>query len=219
MTLTFGNSPEIKGRDNIISAFSDMLDKVVSLGHDLVNVWEEEGGVVFFEDIGRWTLRGGAVIEIKAASKITVVDGKFVDQRIYVDNAPLFEALEREKELVRRDRTGCGDTCVPVRGYRWCRAGTSQDRARISEGLVEAPLLRRSSPTRLVRQKVQFVQHGKDQHDGWRTSRVSVTPDRHRPGRRRQVNVRRPTARRPTGSSPTATPGTTCGRRRKCRRR
>jgi ketosteroid isomerase-like protein len=97
MTLTFGNSPEIKGRDNIISAFSDALDKVVSLGHDLVNVWEEEGGVVFFEDIGRWTLRGGAVIEIKAASKITVVDGKFVDQRIYVDNAPLFEALEQEK--------------------------------------------------------------------------------------------------------------------------
>ena len=96
MTLTFGNSPEIKGRDNIISALSDMLDKVVSLGHDLVNVWEEEGGVVFFEDIGRWTLRGGAVIEIKAASKITIVDGKFVDQRIYVDNAPLFEALERD---------------------------------------------------------------------------------------------------------------------------
>ena len=88
MTLTFGNSPEIKGRDNIISALSDTLDKVVSLGHDLVNVWEEEGGVVFFEDIGRWTLRGGAVIEIKAASKITIVDGKFVDQRIYVDNAP-----------------------------------------------------------------------------------------------------------------------------------
>ena len=96
MTLTFGNSPEIKGRDNIISAFSDALDKVVSLGHDLVNVWEEEGGVVFFEDIGRWTLRSGAVIEIKAASKITILDGKFVDQRIYVDNAPLFEALERE---------------------------------------------------------------------------------------------------------------------------
>ena len=97
MTLTFGNSPEIEGRDNIIAAISDMLDKVLSLGHDLVNVWEEEGGVVFFEDIGRWTLQGGAVIEIKAASKITIVDGEFVDQRIYVDNAPVFEALEREK--------------------------------------------------------------------------------------------------------------------------
>lgn len=97
MTLTFGNSPEIKGRDNIISAFSDKLNEVVSLGHDLVNAWEEEGGIVFFESLGRWTLRGGEVIEIKAASKITVVDGKFVDQRIYVDNTPVFEAIEREK--------------------------------------------------------------------------------------------------------------------------
>ena len=97
MTLTFGNSPEVKGRDNIISAFSDMLDKVESLAHDLVDAWEEEGGVVFFESIGRWTLRGGAVIEIKAASKITIADGRFVDQRIYVDNAPVLEALEREK--------------------------------------------------------------------------------------------------------------------------
>ena len=96
MTLTFGNSPEINGRDHIISALSDMLDEVVSLGHDLLNVWEEEGGVVFFEDIGRWTLRGGQVIEIPAASKITIIDGKFVDQRIYVDNAPLFEALKRD---------------------------------------------------------------------------------------------------------------------------
>ena len=102
MTLTFGNSPEIKGRENIIAAFSDKLNEVESLGHDLVNVWEEEGGVVFFESIGRWTLRSGAVIEIKAASKITIVNGKFVDQRIYVDNAPVFEALEREEGLVVR---------------------------------------------------------------------------------------------------------------------
>ncbi|MCX4647034.1 nuclear transport factor 2 family protein [Streptomyces sp. NBC_01446] len=97
MTLTFGNSPEVKGRENVVSAFRDALDDVASLGHDLVNVWEEEGGVVFFESIGRWTLHSGVVIEIKAASKITIVDGKFVDQRIYVDNAPVSEALERER--------------------------------------------------------------------------------------------------------------------------
>ncbi|WP_442737965.1 nuclear transport factor 2 family protein [Streptomyces pseudogriseolus] len=97
MTLTFGNSPEVRGRENVVSAFRAALDEVVSLGHDLVHVWEEEGGVVFFESVGRWVLRSGAVIEIKAASKITIVDGKFVDQRIYVDNAPVFEALERER--------------------------------------------------------------------------------------------------------------------------
>jgi ketosteroid isomerase-like protein len=97
MTLTFGNSPEVRGRENVISAFQEALDEVASLGHVLVNAWEEEGGVVFFESIGRWTLHSGPVIEIKAASKITVVDGKFTDQRIYVDNAPVTEALERER--------------------------------------------------------------------------------------------------------------------------
>lgn len=96
MTLTFGNSPEIKGRDDVTAAFSAKLNQVASLGHDLVNVWEEEGGVVFFESVGRWTLHGGEVFEIKAASKITILDGKFVDQRIYVDNAPVDQALTRE---------------------------------------------------------------------------------------------------------------------------
>ena len=96
MTLTFGNSPEIKGRADITAAFSAKLDEVASLGHDLVNVWEEDGGVVFFESIGRWTLLDGEVVEIKAASKITILNGKFVDQRIYVDNAPVDEALKRE---------------------------------------------------------------------------------------------------------------------------
>ena len=95
MTLTFGNSPTIRGKDEILAAFSTMLDRVSSLGHELTNVWQDDG-TVYFESLGRWTLRGGDVLEIKAASVITVRDGKFVDQRIYVDNAPVQEALARE---------------------------------------------------------------------------------------------------------------------------
>ncbi|OZE37570.1 MULTISPECIES: nuclear transport factor 2 family protein [unclassified Rhodococcus (in: high G+C Gram-positive bacteria)] len=106
MTLTFGNSPEIVGRENVVSAFSAALDRVESLAHDLVNAWEEDGGVVFFESLGRWTLRGGEVVEIKAASRITIVDGKFVDQRIYVDNAPVDEALLRESATFDNARKG-----------------------------------------------------------------------------------------------------------------
>ena len=81
---------------SIVASMSDMLSRVASLGHELVNAWQEDGGVVFFESLGRWTLHSGTVIEIRAASKITIADGKFDDQRIYVDNAPLFEALARE---------------------------------------------------------------------------------------------------------------------------
>jgi hypothetical protein len=45
MTLTFANSPMIKGRDNVVAAFAEVLNRVRSLHHDLVNVWEQDGGV------------------------------------------------------------------------------------------------------------------------------------------------------------------------------
>ena len=93
MTLTFANSPAVTGRESAIAAFSDVLNKVRSLHHDLVNVWEEAGGVVIFESIGTWNLRNGTAISINACSVFTFVDGKFTDQRIYVDNAPVLAAL------------------------------------------------------------------------------------------------------------------------------
>ncbi|MCJ1674576.1 nuclear transport factor 2 family protein [Rathayibacter sp. VKM Ac-2929] len=96
MTLTFNSGSEIRGREQVVSAFSAMLDRVVSLGHELVNAWEEDGGTVFFESIGRWTLHSGVVLEVKAASRITIVDGHFTDQRIFVDNAEVEAALAHE---------------------------------------------------------------------------------------------------------------------------
>jgi ketosteroid isomerase-like protein len=93
MTLTFANSPAVTGRESVIAAFSDVLNKVRSLHHDLVNVWEEDGGVVIFESVGTWNLHNGTAISINACSVLTLVDGKFTDQRIYVDNAPVFAAL------------------------------------------------------------------------------------------------------------------------------
>lgn len=93
MTLTFANSPMIKGRDNVVAAFAEVLNRVRSLHHDLVNVWEQDGGVVVYESVGVWNLFDGRKISINACTVLTVVGGKFVDQRIYVDNAPVFAAL------------------------------------------------------------------------------------------------------------------------------
>jgi len=93
MTLTFGNSPTITGRENVLAAFAEVLDRVQSLHHDLVNVWEQDGGVVVYESVGVWSLFDGREISINACTVLTVVGGKFVDQRIYVDNAPVFAAL------------------------------------------------------------------------------------------------------------------------------
>ena len=93
MTLTFGNSPTIKGRENVLAAFAEVLNRVRSLHHDLVNVWEVDSGVVVYESVGEWHLHDGTKVSIGAATVVTLVDGKFVDQRIYVDNAPVAAAL------------------------------------------------------------------------------------------------------------------------------
>jgi ketosteroid isomerase-like protein len=93
MTLTFGNSPTIKGRENVLAAFAEVLNRVRSLHHDLVNVWEVDSGVVVYESVGEWNLHDGTKVSIGAATVVTLVDGKFVDQRIYVDNAPVAAAL------------------------------------------------------------------------------------------------------------------------------
>ena len=93
MTLTFGNSPTIKGRENVLAAFAEVLNRVRSLHHDLVNVWEQDGGVVVYESVGVWNLHDGTAVPINACTVLRLVDGQFADQRIYVDNAPVFAAL------------------------------------------------------------------------------------------------------------------------------
>lgn len=63
--------------------------KVDSLAHPLVNVWQEEGGVVVFEVDSVWRFPDGVETTIRACSTFTVVDEKFIDQGIYVDNSPV----------------------------------------------------------------------------------------------------------------------------------
>ena len=99
MTLTFGNSPTITGRENVIAAFAEVLGKVRSLHHDLVNVWEQPDGVVVYESVGRWNLFDGTQVSINACTVLTIVAGMFTDQRIYVDNGPLFAALDARETV------------------------------------------------------------------------------------------------------------------------
>jgi len=93
MTLVFANAPRSVGREAAVTAFSGILDLVQSLRHDLVNAWEEDGGVVIYEVVGTWTLCDGTEIKVNAASVATVVNGQFTDQRITVDNSAVFAAL------------------------------------------------------------------------------------------------------------------------------
>lgn len=92
--LTFGNDETIHGKASATDAFDSVLGRFASLHHDLVNVWPQPDGVVIFESLGTWHLRNGASVTVPACSVFTVIDGLFTDLRIYVDNAPVFAALE-----------------------------------------------------------------------------------------------------------------------------
>jgi limonene-1,2-epoxide hydrolase len=73
----------------MLARMVDLLGKVKSLAHPLINVWQEDGGVVIFEVTSIWHFDDDTVIKINACSIFTIDDGKFTDQRIYVDNAPV----------------------------------------------------------------------------------------------------------------------------------
>ena len=93
ITLTFANAPTITGRDAMLDRMVDLLGKVKSLAHPLINVWQEDGGVVIFEVTSIWHLHDDTEVKINAC-RSSRCRRKFTDQRIYVDNAPVDSALK-----------------------------------------------------------------------------------------------------------------------------
>ena len=89
VSLTLANAPTITGRDAMLNQMTTLLGKVKSLAHPLINVWQQDDGVVIFEVTSIWRLHDDREVKINACSIFTAVDGKFTDQRIYVDNAPV----------------------------------------------------------------------------------------------------------------------------------
>src|SRR3954447_334264 len=89
ITQTFANAPTITGRDAMLHRMTTLLGKVESLAHPLINVWQEEGGTVILEVTSIWRLHDDREVRINACSIFAIADGKFTDQRIYVDNAPV----------------------------------------------------------------------------------------------------------------------------------
>ncbi len=89
ISLTFANAPTVTGKDVVLAQMAEIGDKIESLAHPLVNVWQEENGVVVFEVDSAWRFLNGVNVTIRACSIFTIDNGKFTDQRIYVDNSPI----------------------------------------------------------------------------------------------------------------------------------
>lgn len=89
ITLTFANAPVVTGRAAVQQQMVDLLAKVDNLAHPLLNVWQEDDGVVIFEVESVYRFLDGTTATIKACSIFTIEDDKFTDQRIYVDNGAI----------------------------------------------------------------------------------------------------------------------------------
>ena len=76
---------QLRESDDVAPLFRKHPVRLVRTGGQYV--WQEDGGVVILEVTSIWRLHDDTVVEIKACSIFTLADGKFVDQRIYVDNA------------------------------------------------------------------------------------------------------------------------------------
>jgi hypothetical protein len=66
----------------MLARMVDLLGKVTSLAHPLINVWQEDDGVVIFEVTSIWHFHDDTEVKINACSIFTIADGKFTDQRI-----------------------------------------------------------------------------------------------------------------------------------------
>lgn len=99
MTATFANAPKLQGAEAFVAALSGLLERIESLHHDVIAAWEEDDGVLIFESVATWTLLDGSSLTIPACSVCRMAGGKFTEQQIYVDNAPLFAALEQDEPV------------------------------------------------------------------------------------------------------------------------
>ncbi|KAH6955944.1 hypothetical protein BKA56DRAFT_624805 [Ilyonectria sp. MPI-CAGE-AT-0026] len=96
IALTFANNPIIHGRETLLDTFTQILDRVQSLHHDVLNAYEEDDGVLIVETMGTWNLKDERHISVRAIDIFTAIEGCFAKHVMVVDNGPLFSALAEQ---------------------------------------------------------------------------------------------------------------------------
>lgn len=84
----------------MLAQMAEIGGKVKSLAHPLVNVWQEEDGVVVFEADSVWLFDDGFETTIRACSIFTISDGLFTDQRIYAEGYKAMDERRATKVLL-----------------------------------------------------------------------------------------------------------------------
>ncbi|MTD55422.1 nuclear transport factor 2 family protein [Amycolatopsis pithecellobii] len=90
--LRFANFDPLVGRELIHSTLSELVNSWVKETHTLLNLWELTGGLVAFEMDVAFDRHDGQHVSVPGAAVCRVDGERFLEQRIYVDMAPVFAA-------------------------------------------------------------------------------------------------------------------------------
>ena len=95
--LRFANGPEARGRAAMREALGHAWAPLQGLRHEIVEV-TESGDTAVVEAVVHYSLRDGGTVSVPSATAVQRRDGLVAAQRVYMDLAPLREALQAPSE-------------------------------------------------------------------------------------------------------------------------
>jgi hypothetical protein len=91
-TMQIAHFPVIEGWPMIERIVGGGLanPNVASLKHEVLNAWDEEGGITIFEVHAHYEMTDGRSITVPGVVIAEIADGRFTSQRIAADLSPTF---------------------------------------------------------------------------------------------------------------------------------
>ena len=91
-TLRIGNHPPVTGWESISRAMKAGLGhpRILRIRHEVLNAWEEDGGVAIFEVSATYELTDGRTIQVPGVVIAELAGGRFLSQRIAADLSPVY---------------------------------------------------------------------------------------------------------------------------------
>jgi ketosteroid isomerase-like protein len=93
-TIRAANQPPAKWRD-LFTADAGLARVVDSATHEIVTVVEDGEGRVAAELAVTYALKGGGTVTLPGSLFAVLRDGRFAEQHMYVDFAPVFRAARK----------------------------------------------------------------------------------------------------------------------------
>ena len=93
-TIRAANQPPAKWRD-LFTADAGLARVVASATHEIVTVVEDGEGRVAAELAVTYALKGGGTVTLPGSLFAVLRDGRFAEQHMYVDFAPVFRAARK----------------------------------------------------------------------------------------------------------------------------